>query len=190
MIGVNDTVLLYHGSYCAVPHPDIAKCSPYKDFGLGFYLTTSKQQAERFVTAAVRKAIRLGLISQDADHGYVSTYSFRLTSGLRVLEYRDADADWLHCVAAHRKEGAFQTVRKQLEVYDIIAGKIANDQTNATLTAYLAELFGALGSEEADNACIARLLPERLQDQYCLRTEAALSALTFTEEEKIWLNNR
>ena len=188
MIEWKETMILYHGSFCAVPQPLLEKCSPYKDFGLGFYLTTSKKQAEKFVPSTVRKAVRLGLIHEETDFGFISTYSFHKYSILRIAEYKDADADWLHCIAAHRKEGAFLSVRQELQAYDIIAGKIANDQTNATLTAYLAELYGELGTKEADDNCIRRLLPERLENQICLRTEAALSALTFMGEEKIWLN--
>jgi hypothetical protein len=36
-----------YGSYCEVKEPDFAKCAKRKDFGQGFYLTTSKDQAIR-----------------------------------------------------------------------------------------------------------------------------------------------
>ena len=36
-------MILYHGSYCIVENPDLQKCAMYKDFGRGFYLTTSKE---------------------------------------------------------------------------------------------------------------------------------------------------
>ena len=45
MTELQDSLVLYHGSYCAVENPDLAKCALYKDFGQGFYLTTSKAQA-------------------------------------------------------------------------------------------------------------------------------------------------
>ena len=38
--------ILYHGSYCVVENPDLEKCAKYKDFGRGFYLTSSKEQAK------------------------------------------------------------------------------------------------------------------------------------------------
>ena len=66
--------------------------------------------------------------------------------------------------------------------YDIIAGKIADDVTNATLTAYLAGAFGT-----ADDFCIRQLLPNKLKDQYCFKTEAAIKCLKFVKGEKIWL---
>mgnify|MGYP000461832968 CR=1 FL=1 len=55
--------------------------------------------------------------------------------------FENADVDWLHCIAAHRKKKMFIEVEREMAKYDIIAGKIADDATNATLTAYLAGAF-------------------------------------------------
>ena len=38
-----------------------------------------------------------------------------------------------------------------------------------------------------DDICIGLLLPERLQDQFCFRTDEALSCLAFVESEQIWI---
>ena len=46
MLELKDGFVLYHGSYCEVKEPDLAKCAKRKDFGHGFYLTTSKEQAD------------------------------------------------------------------------------------------------------------------------------------------------
>ena len=188
MVQWTPDLFLYHGSYCAVPHPALAKCNPNKDFGLGFYVTTSKEQAMRFVPSAIRKAVRLGKIAPDTLFGFVSIYRFNLTSALSLYEFETANVEWLHCVAAHRKRSAFPAVITELEPFDLIAGKIANDQTNATLTAYLSGLYGELGSREADEECIRRLMPERLENQICFRTDTALSALRYEGEERICLN--
>ena len=99
----------------------------------------------------------------------------------------NADVDWLHCIAAHRKKKLFVDVEREMAKYDIIAGKIADDATNATLTAYLAGAFGTAGDQEADDFCIKRLLPNKLKDQYCFKTEAAIECLKFVRGEKIWL---
>ena len=72
--------------------------------------------------------------------------------------------------------------------YDVIIGKIADDATNATLVAYIAGAFGELGSKEADEFCIRRLLPNKLKNQYCFKTREALECLDFMEGEKVWLN--
>ena len=76
----------------------------------------------------------------------------------------------------------FIEVEREMARYDIIAGKIADDATNATLTAYLAGVFGTAG-----DFCIRQLLPNKLKDQYCFKTEAAIRCLKFVKGEKIWL---
>lgn len=47
--------------------------------------------------------------------------------------------------------------------------------------------FGIMGSKEADEFCIRRLLPNKLKNQYCFKTIKALECLQFMESEKIWL---
>lgn len=154
--------------------------------GKGFYLTTSKEQAEKFIGTALKKAKSQGAISAEQDWGVVSTYRFVPTENLTQYAFADADAEWLHCVVAHRKEGSFPEVIQEMRKYDIVSGKIADDATNFTIVAYLAGAYGSLGSQDADLLCISRLLPERLKDQFCFRTENAISCLTFVESEKIW----
>ena len=139
MLELKDGFVLYLGSYCEVKEPDIAKCTKRKDFGQGFYLTTSKEQAESFLRTSIVKAIATG------------------------------------------------TIEREMAKYDIIAGKIADDATNATLTAYLAGAFGTAGDQEADDFCIKQLLPNKLKDQYCFKTEAAIECLKFVKGENIWL---
>ena len=40
LLELKDRFVIYHGSYCEVKKPDLAKCAKRKDFGQGFYLTT------------------------------------------------------------------------------------------------------------------------------------------------------
>ncbi len=51
----------------------------------------------------------------------------------------------------------------------------------------LGEAFGNVGSDEADELCIKQLLPNRLQDQFCFRTQKALDSLEFIRGEKVCL---
>lgn len=182
-----DNMLLYHGSYCEVKNPDLNKCAKYKDFGQGFYLTTSKEQAEKFAKISVRKAINNGTVSPDRKYGIVSVFQIRFVEKLLIKIYPTADADWLHCVIGHRRRKFFSDVTKELKDFDIVAGKIANDNTNATITTYMAGAFGEIGTKSAEDICIGLLLPERLQDQFCFRTDEALNCLEFIESEQIWV---
>ena len=180
-------VILYHGSYCEVKKPNLDKCAKRKDFDQGFYLTTSRKQAESFLKTAITKAVAGGKIQETQNYGYISSFELQLSRKLEIHIFEQADVDWLHCIAAHRKKKLFLEVEREMEKYDVIAGKIADDATNATLTAYLAGAFGTAGDKEADDFCIKQLLPNKLKDQYCFKTEAAIECLKFVEGEKVWL---
>lgn len=104
MLELKDGFVLYHGSYCEVKEPDLAKCAKRKDFGQGFYLTTSKEQAESFLRTSIAKAIATGTIEEGQKFGYISTFEFNLSGNLETHIYENADVDWLHCIAAHRKK--------------------------------------------------------------------------------------
>ena len=184
---LGDGLILYHGSYCEVRSPQNEKCARRKDFGKGFYLTTSKEQAVNFLKTAIIKAEAGGVIEPGQEYGIVSTFEVRLNHELSSYIFQSADKDWLHCVAAHRKRNSFAEVEKKMAQYDVIAGKIADDATNRTLVAYISGTYGKMGSKTADEFCISQLMPDRLKDQYCFKTARALECLRFVEGEKIWL---
>ncbi len=71
--------------------------------------------------------------------------------------------------------------------YEIIAGKIANDNTNRVITGYINGLYGEAGSDSADNIAISLLIPEKLTDQVCFRTEKALDKLRFIKAEVVFI---
>ena len=64
---------------------------------------------------------------------------------------------------------------------DLILGKVANDQPNETITAYLSGAYGTMDDERAISFAISQLRPERLTDQLCFRTEKSLANLTPVE---------
>ena len=181
-------MVLYHGSYCVVENPDLEKCAAFKDFGRGFYLTTSKEQAKSFAKISATKAKSRGIIPDDEEFAYISFFKVDNIDELKSFAFETADVDWLHCIVAHRKEGSFSEVRKSMLDYDVISGKIANDDTNATIIAYMGNVFGTMGSEQADKMCISLLLPERLKDQFYFRSDKAISKLEFLKSEKVALN--
>ena len=67
-----------------------------------------------------------------------------MTNELYSYLFETADFNWLHCIAAHRKRKLFDVIEKEMAAYDVIAGKIADDQTNTTLTAYIGGAFGQI----------------------------------------------
>ena len=182
MFKLEDGLILYHGSYCEVENPNLSKCAKYKDFGQGFYLTTSKEQAVSFVRTSISKAIANEDIEEGQNYGYISIFELKQSKNLNVHIFEKANVDWLHCVTTHRKNKEMI----DMENYDLVIGKIADDATNTTLTAYLGGAFGMVGSKEADEFCIQQLLPNKLQNQYCFKTDKAIGCLKFVGSEKIW----
>ena len=190
MTPLTEGMLLYHGSYCEVARPDLAKCAKFKDFGQGFYLTTEKRQATSFAKTSARKAKLDGRMAADANCAWVSVFRVVSLAGLSCFSFQDADAEWLHCVVAHRRRDVFVEVRRRMSVFDVIGGKVANDDTNATITAYMGHVFGRMGSAEADRLCISLLIPGRLKDQFCFRSKNALRGLEFIKSARVSLEGR
>ena len=133
------------------------------------------------------KAKSKGTLFASEKFAYISFFKLENIDELKFFNHKTADKDWLHCIVAHRRNDVFNDLRKQMENYDVISGKIANDDTNTTIMAYMGNVFGQMGSEQADKMCISLLLPERLQDQFCFRTEKAISKLHFLKSEKVAL---
>ena len=187
MLHLHEGMKLYHGSSVVVSQPDLAKCSPHKDFGRGFYLTSSIEQARDFARIVAIRTIKEDVQDKAAASGFVSVFELAGVKNLDTIVYETADAEWLHCVVAHRRGEPFVDIAKDLADVDVIVGKVANDQTNATILAYIAGAYGKIGSESADAFCISLLLPERLNDQACFRTSRALNCLKYCDCEEICL---
>ena len=104
---LKDGLKLYHGSYCQITSPDIAKCLPFKDFGKGFYLTTSKRQAEDFSRLSLRKAIDNIKVDPNQTESFVSCFIYHNHEKLKIFTHKTTDKLWLHCVIAYRNENYY-----------------------------------------------------------------------------------
>ncbi len=185
---LQDGMFLYNASYVPVKDIDLSLCADGKDFGKGFYVTTDYNQACRFVRTSIKKALKNGARVSRQNVGYISIYNFAQDQNLGVFELHNADAEWLHCAAIHRKKTLFSHLPYSWEMYDIIAGRIANDTTNQVLTAYINGLYGEVGSDLADETGIRLLLPNKLSDQTCFRTEKSLESLAFSQAKEVCLD--
>lgn len=76
---MEDKVILYHTSYCVVNEPNLELCSNNRDFGKGFYLTSSYVQARRFVKTSLRKAKMEKFIDEKKNTGYINKFAFDVT---------------------------------------------------------------------------------------------------------------
>ena len=92
---------------------------------------------------------------------------------------------WLHCVASHPRRPTLSVDwAAEWQDYDILAGRWPMTEQTRTITAYLAGLFGEVGSMRADEQCVSILMPENLENQICLRTSAALACISFEGARK------
>ena len=174
MISLTDGMLLYHGSYAKVENIDLKKCKQGKDFGRGFYLTSSYD---------------IGSMVEGTTEGVISVFRLHLTSDVNVYTFDSADAAWLHFVTANRRKDLFPNLASQYQKYDIIAGKIANDRTARTLQIYISGGYGEPGSDEADRIAIETLLPNRLENQFCFCNQKAIQTLEFVRGDRCELGS-
>jgi len=154
-------MFLYHGSNIAVEKPRLLEQTRGLDFGAGFYLTTSEEQAVRF-SEIIYTRRRNGIST-------VSIYDFDIENAeanLSIKRFQYADQNWLDFVTENRLK------TYSGKTYDIVIGAVANDIVMPTLQAYL----GGFLSKEAT---LMTLKTSKLVDQYCLKTNNALSLLKF-----------
>ena len=153
---------LYHGSNVEVSRPRLMPCVRALDFGCAFYLTSDFEQASRWARTTV--------LRRGDGRALVSIYEFdeAAASVLRTLRFGEPNAAWLKYVTSNRTGLSDDTG------HDIVAGPVANDNTMPVLNLYFK---GAYSEEEA----LRRLLPQRLKDQFALKSDAALACLTFLE---------
>ena len=175
MISEARGVTLYHASYKPIEVIDLSVCRKRNDFGQGFYLTTNREQAEKFVRTSILKS------GQSLRSGYVNIYRLRDLQGLKCHEFLTADEEWLHCVCSFRRMDLFPDAIGEWESCDVLIGKIANDETMTTITIYLQNGYGEVGTDDAVKTAINTLKPQRLHDQVCLKTEKSLSKVQFLE---------
>ena len=109
-------MILYHGSNINIEHIELEKSKPFKDFGKGFYLSESEEQA---LEMARFKALTFG------GEPIVSKFEFDTSlmhnSDLRIKIFKEYSEEWADFVFANR-EGT------DVEHYDIVYGPIANDK--------------------------------------------------------------
>lgn len=156
-------MLLYHGSNVEVSNPQILESDRRLDFGKGFYLTSSYDQAKRWAELTVKR--------RGSGKEAVSVFEFDESSDsdLSILHFTQAQKKWLEYVTMNRKN---QTIPN--DNYDIVIGPVANDRTMPVISLYFAGIYDI---EET----IKRLMPQKLCDQYTFRTDKAINKLKFLE---------
>lgn len=157
-----NNMILYHGSNIAVETPKILRPDRRLDFGTGFYLTSSYEQAERWALLTVKR--------RGDGKPIITSFDFndKILTSLKVIFFEGATAEWLKFVANNRNIKDFS------DDSDIVIGPVANDRTMPVIKLYFSGIY-----DEAET--IKRLLPQKLKDQYAFKSERALKALLLSE---------
>lgn len=147
---------VYHGSYVKIKRPTIINGKNTKDFGPGFYCTIIREQAERW--------------ARRYDTPKVNTYTVRLNTSLKILEFREMTEEWLDFII-HCRHG-------EKHGYDIVIGAMANDQ----IYNYIADYMDGIITRE-QFWVMARFKYPTHQINFC--TDASLNCLRFQSCENV-----
>ena len=154
---------LYHGSNIIIERIDLSKSKPNKDFGKGFYLSDSFEQAREM---AQFKALQLGMEPR------VTIFEFDKNglngSDLKIKIFKSYSEEWVDFIIQNRNGISAHD-------FDFIYGPIANDKVGRQL-----RLFN-------DNDITKEQLIEKLKYfkgitfQYYFGTDRSLKFLTKAE---------
>lgn len=144
---------IYHGSYTKIEEPRVLEGKYTKDFGMGFYCTTLKKQAERW--------------AGKFDTPMVNVYDYSLNQDLKVLEFKEMTDEWLDFVVACRNGHQHD--------YDIVIGAMADDQIYNYVSDYIR---GTISREQF--WALAKFKYPTHQIAFC--SEAALTCLKYKSD--------
>ena len=159
---------LYHGSLEIVSNPEIRTSNRTLDYGMGFYTTTSFEQAEAWVKRRIKE--------KNADKGYINEYEFGkgALDKFNSLIFENPTDEWVDFVMANRTNKDF------IHSYDIVYGPVANDRVYAAFALYEGGLLDK-------QTLIAELKVYKLVDQFLFHTKEALRAIVFIEAKEVTL---
>lgn len=152
---------VYHTSDIIIHNPDVLHSRQYLDFGRGFYVTTLKEQAEKY---SARIRIR-------GNNPVLNIYELNVdVSAFKYKRFDKYDEEWLDYVAACR-DG------RTVEQFDIIEGGIANDKVFDTVDLYFS---GRMSKDDA----LRKLAFTKPNWQICISSQLILdNSLKFINSE-------
>ena len=140
------------------------------DYGIGFYATTSCQQAEDWVRTKHQNQLFL--------QGFVNVYDYDMAEAEKHLHIKKFDLrpteEWFYFVENNRMNPAFE------HSWDVVYGPVADDRVFAAFALYES---GILDREST----LRELKTYKLKDQFLFHTPAALKYLTFIEAKEVAL---
>ncbi len=147
---------VYHGSYTTIKKPEIITGKNTKDFGIGFYCTIIREQAERW--------------AKRYNTPIVNTYTVRMNTNLNILEFKEMSEEWLDFIIDCRNGISHS--------YDIVIGAMANDQIYNYISDYI---DGIITREQF--WILAKFKYPTHQINFC--SKEALNCLEFSSSEVV-----
>ncbi|MCM1104720.1 MAG: DUF3990 domain-containing protein [Clostridium sp.] len=166
--------ILYHGTASEIRQVDVALGRERKDFGKGFYMAVSKEQAIGMMHKKYREVVRRSRGKQDeafSEKLYEITLDGSCFSKLKIKMFSTADSEWLDFVLMCRERGGMP------HDYDMVVGPTADDDTAFCLKAYWDGFYGKVGSENAKKILLDNLETENLGVQYFIGKQGAADQL-------------
>ena len=120
---------IYHGSLDIVEGPEIRKPNRTLDYGVGFYATSSYDQAVSWVKRRMAES--------KSDTGYINIYEYdqKEKSNLNILFFDGPSEEWVDFVMSNR------TIKNFTHDYDVVYGPVANDRVYAAFALYEGRLI-------------------------------------------------
>jgi len=159
-------MIIFHGGTDIIEKPDIRPSLSSRDFGTGFYCTDIKSQAEKW-------AIRQGRIRQKS--AILNIYEFdieKAKQNLNIKTFTDYGIEWLELIVNCRKDIQYK------HGFDIVFGKIANDDVGETVQAVVNGLM-------PHDFALQKLAFMPANNQYSFCTDRSLELISFVESTKL-----
>ena len=152
-------IKVYHGSSIDVSSPSLSFGRTNADFGVGFYVTTDLQMAEKWASRKKKSIINEYVLNTDN----LKVYSF------------DLNKEWLDYVVANREE---KQIEKKYQNFDVLCGATADDRLFPTIEQYEQGFLN-------EKWTIRILNCMKVGEQICLKTQKALEQLQFVESVEL-----
>jgi hypothetical protein len=155
-------MMLYHGGTDIVKKPKIIFNEQGRDFGFGFYATDIYEQALKW-------AKRQGRIRQK--QAILNAYQFdgdKAAKNSNFKKFTDYSLEWLEFIVNNRANLQFR------HSFDIVFGKIANDDVGETIQAVVDGLMPL-------DFALQKLTFMRANNQYAFCSEKSLSYINFSD---------
>lgn len=166
-------MILYHGSNMVFTKPLLGKCSPHKDFGLGFYLSDSFDVARRTALRTVRQRggepVVLVFEVADKEMRKLTRKRFR----------QPGNRAWAKFVLANRNPEMAASDHNRDRRYDWVVGPIADDGL-----AFLFKMFER-GYYTLGEVLRRMRFQKKLTTQYSFHTREALALLNLKEVRNV-----